>query len=359
MAKIYLLVIVAVVFTAISSYAKDTLTIDKINEVLLTAKVVDDLENLDEGIKRSDFARMVVKASPYKDNADDYVKAATEHLYMVRNVYGDFREDAETSYDDLIRASITLLGYEDKDFAGNKVKGRAAKFVELHLNDKIEKNVLMPITKQDIMIGLYNTLKTEKKNSSKKLYMEVFDDMSEDDDGELNASGMLNKKVKGPYIIKRNENIDIPFEIDKTTWYINGKKHEVKDIKDDIENYGYAICYYDEHTDIVYAYTERNDIDDTVTCKTGYIYDIVYRTPDFTTPKYVDMDIYRYKLASDEMKFAFSHAGHLKKDDHVIIVYNKINDIFNVKDSLESQKDLKEEGRYISGSIITAFKIND
>lgn len=351
--KIVVLTISFIISSLMCTYSKGLVDDNYRNNVLYIAGIIDNLDNLNAGVTRNDFAKIVVKASPFKDYGGDFVKVATENKYMIRNIYGEFNGEVHTSYNDLIRACLALLSFTDNDFTGNKVNARVTKFFELHLNDNIKKNITDEISKQDILNAIYNTLKENINGNTMKLYETVFTDMTMDFDGELNASGLQNNKLIGPYLVKRNEEISIPYDITNSICYINGKVYSISDLKDDIYNYGYGVVYYDKFDNIVYSYTERDDVSSTVACKCDYVINVNYDASDMTTPNSIDVGSFRYKLSSEEMKFAFSFAGNLKLGDKIIMVYNKINDIIRRESGDFDQKD---DGRLIKGSLITAFK---
>ena len=77
-----------------------------------------------------------------------------------------------------------------------------------------------------------------------------------DSDNELNAIGMINKKVSGPFFANINNEISMSFNENDNNIYLNGIKSKLKEIEYDIYNYGYAIYYIDTDNNILYEYTE-------------------------------------------------------------------------------------------------------
>ena len=103
-------------------------------QVLYLANIIDDDNNMNDPITRFQFAKMVVKASEYKDSVNDiintsvfsdvpvyftnasYIKIATEKGYMTSFLGGLFKPNDFVTYKELIRATLALLGYTNEDF---------------------------------------------------------------------------------------------------------------------------------------------------------------------------------------------------------------------------------------------------
>lgn len=356
------------------SYGKPLKDFDDKMEVLYIAKIIDDKENLDSEVLRSDFAKMIVMASVNKDKATSYsslsvcndvgsdtknanhIKMAIENSYMVTYLGGLFKPNEYVKYSDLSRASLALLGYKDSDFVGNKVIDRNRKFESLILNEGIEKANNDILTKRDVINGIYNTLKEKIKDSNNVYGLTIFSDMVLDKDNELNATGMIDVNVRGPFFVKNEKELSIHFETNDYNVYLNGVLTNLDEVKYDIYNYGYAIYYLDDKKDIVYAYTERDDIAAPIRLIKGYVQNIYYNANDFTTPYRVDIDLHKFSISSEEMKFAFSSSGSFKIDDYIVVLCNKMNDVnkayLNSSGNIEYGND---ESEPYNGSIVNAF----
>ncbi|MBQ2204577.1 MAG: S-layer homology domain-containing protein, partial [Lachnospiraceae bacterium] len=192
-------------------------------QVLYLADIIKNDNNMNEFVTRGDFARMIVKASTYKDTTNltegasafsdveisdensSFIKVATREGYIASYLGGLFKPNEFVMYRDLIRACIALLGYENSDFTGNQVNGRYELFCSLRMNENIDKTINEYVTKKDCVNAIYNTLKTNKKNSSSAYGPSVFTKMSVNSDGELNATGLIKTKLEGPFILKSGE----------------------------------------------------------------------------------------------------------------------------------------------------------
>lgn len=314
-------------------------------ETIVTLKIMEDLGNLDKPVERAEFAKIIVRASKFRENTPEfisedvcndvssitpyapYIKKVLDEGYMFTYLGGSFKPKEYVTYSDLTRASLALLTYTNDDFRGNQVIGRNLKFESLGLDENIENKGYAVLNKKDIINGIYNTLKEKIKNSNTIYGTSIFKDLIIDSDNEINASEYIKKDIKGPNFIKNIDQVDTSFEIGDNNVYINGVKSKKSDLAYDIETYGYAICYIDNINNILYAYTERQDIAAPVMLRKGYVYKVYYSASNFFIPYRVDIDNYKYYLESEEAKFAFSANGSFKEDDYIIYLCNKMNDI--------------------------------
>lgn len=342
-------------------------------EVLYLLRIIDDKDNLDKNITRAEFAKMIIKSTDKKDSAAfsiesvandvgyeniyaGYIKEAVNGAYMYRYVDGSFKPNEYITYSDLARAALTMLGYTNDDFRGNQVLGRNLKFKSLELGKDIDKEATEVLTKMDVINGIYDTLKENIKDTSTAYGLKIFDKLIKDEDGELNADELIEKKVEGPFIIKNVDDISVPFEVTKYNVYLNGLLSDMDTVKYDIGNYGYAIFYLDLNNKMVYCYTEREDIKAPIRVLKGYVQGIYYSAKDMTTPYRVDIDLHKYTIESEEMRFAFSSVGKFKENDYVVYLCNKMNDVTSAYLDENGHRVVKnDEAEPYNGSIINAF----
>lgn len=376
--KLYIIVLlVTVIFTNITTYARANKTEEDKVEVLYLLGIIDDKDNLDEPVTRAEFAKMIVKSSDSKDKmsssideavANDvkndnpyagYIKEAINKKYMFVYLGGFFKPDEYTAYSDLTRAMLSLLGYTSDDFIGNLVYARNQKFESLGLNENIDKVGLDILMKRDIVNGIYNTLKEKKKDTDKVYGTLVFNKLIIDSDNELNADDVIETKVEGPFVIKNISDITAPFEITDKNVYLNGIISHIDEVKSDIINFGYAIFYLDLDRKYVYAYTERDDVRAPIRVEKGYVSGIYYSANDLTTPYRVDIGLNKYMIESEDMKLAFSSVGTIREDDYIVYLSNKMNDVTNAYlDADGNVVHNNDESELYNGSIINAFKYN-
>ena len=334
-------------------------------QVLYLSDIIENDNNMNGGLSRAEFAKMVVKASPYKDSVSSvavsgafndvdvanpyasYIKIATEKGYMTSYLGGLFKPNDYMTYKDLIRACLALLGYENSDFTGNQVNGRLQTFTSLKMDENIEKQNADIVTKKDCVNALYNTLKTDKKSGG-SYGPSVFSKMKVNSDGELNASGLIKTKLEGPFILQRGGealNLAVPFSLEGANIFKNGASSNVEDIMRDLNHDGYLVYYYNTTTKTLYVYGEGASMESSTLVKKGYINHIYYNANDTITPASVEINLSRYSLGNSEMKFAFSYTGTLHVGDEIIYIYTKAQ-------TPESEED-EPDGNIVTEGTIT------
>ena len=340
-------------------------------QVLYLADIIKNDNNMNEFVTRGDFARMIVKASTYKDTTNltegasafsdveisdensSFIKVATREGYIASYLGGLFKPNEFVMYRDLIRACIALLGYENSDFTGNQVNGRYELFCSLRMNENIDKTINEYVTKKDCVNAIYNTLKTNKKNSSSAYGPSVFTKMSVNSDGELNATGLIKTKLEGPFILKSGEAINhaVPFDLTAANIFINGKSSSIEEIARELSSMGYLLYYYNTTTKTLYVYKEGTTLESSTIVKKGYVNHIYYSASDTITPTRVEIDLAYYNLGSSEVKFAFSYTGTIRVGDQIIFIYTK-------SDTSSDNEDATVGNIVTEGTITNAYIYN-
>lgn len=337
-------------------------------QVLILADIIENDNAMNDLITRGEFARMIVKASPYKDSVTAYdtntgfndvsseypyagfIKIATKEGYMTTFLGGQFRPIENMTYKDLTRSCLSLLGYTSEDFTGNQIAGRFETFNSLKMNENIDRGFNDFVTKKDCVNAIYNTLKTNKKGANSAYGPTVFTKLSVNSDGNLNATGLTKTKLDGPFILKRGEafNLAIPFDITNSNIFINGVSSTLENTYRELNNSGYLIYYYNETTKTIYIYKEGTTLESSTLVKKGYVNHIYYNASDTITPTRVEIDLSYYTLGSSEVKFAFSYAGTISVGDQIIFIYTK-------SDDTESEDDTGDGTVKTEGTITNAY----
>jgi hypothetical protein len=342
-------------------------------QVLYLADIITNDNYMNDFISREEFARMIVKASTYKDSVNNldvatafndvasdnvfapYIKIATKENYMTSYLGGYFKPTECVTMKDVTRACLTLLGYENSDFKGSQIQGRYELFCSLKINENIDKTINDFVTKKDCVNAIYNTLKTKKKESQTAYGTTVFKDLSVNSDGDLNATGLTKTKLEGPFILKRGEafNLAIPFDITTANIFINGVSQNLEQTMRELNNSGYLVYYYNKTTKTIYVYKEGTTLESSTLVKKGYVNHIYYSASDTITPTRVEIDLSYYTLSSSEVKFAFSYSGTIHVGDQIIFIYTKAND------SAASDEDTSMDGEVETvGTITHAYLYN-
>lgn len=342
---VLIITMICVIF-AFSSYAATTAGQELRTQVLYLADIIENDNAMNEYISRGEFARMVVKASQYKDGVTyydnnsgfsdvssdylyaPYIKIAAREGYMSSYLGGLFKPLDYLSYKDLSRACLALLGYTNDDFSGSQIAGRFETFCSLKMNDNIDKTFADYVTKKDAVNAIYNTLKTNKKGSNSAYGPSIFTNLSVNSDGDLNASGLTKTKLDGPFILKRGEsfNLAIPFDITTANIFINGTSSTLENTYRELNNNGYLVYYYNITTKTIYIYKEGTTLESSTSVSTGYVNHIYYNASDTITPTRVEIDLGYYTLGNSEVKFAFSYTGTISVGDKIIFIYTKNQD---------------------------------
>lgn len=353
------------------SFAATTAGQELRTQVLYLADIIENDNAMNEYLTRGEFARMVVKASQYKDGVTYYdnnsgfsdvpgdyiyapfIKIAAREGYMTSYLGGLFKPLENLSYKDLARACLALLGYTNDDFNGNQIAGRFETFCSLKMNNNIDKTFTDFVTKKDAVNAIYNTLKANKKGSNSAYGPSIFTNLSVNNDGDLNASGLTKTKLDGPFILKRGEafNLAIPFDIVTANIFVNGVSSTLENTYRELNNNGYLVYYYNTTTKTIYIYKEGTTLESSTTVKTGYVNHIYYNASDTITPTRVEIDLAYYTLGTSEVKFAFSYAGTISVGDKIIFIYTKSQDTNDTDES--------GEGTVVTAGTITHAYIYD
>ena len=357
-------------FTAVN-FAATTAGQEMRTQVLYLADIITNDNFMNDFVTRAEFARMIVKASEFKDSVSSYdswtafsdvdssseyakfIKIATNKGYMTSFLSGLFKPNEYVTYKDLTRGCLALLGYENSDFTGSQIAGRYEMFCSLKINDNIDKTINDFVTKKDCVNGIYNTLKTKTKGSNSVYGTTVFKDLSVNSDGDLNATGLAKTKMEGPFILKRGEafNLAIPFDITTANIFINGTSQTLEETMRELNDAGYLVYYYNETTKTIYVYKEGTTLESSTMVKKGYVNHIYYNASDTITPTRVQIDLSYYSLSGSEVKFAFSYAGTIHVGDQIIFIYTK--------SEVSSDEDATGDGEVETiGTITNAYLYN-
>ncbi len=181
------------------------------------------------------------------------------------------------------------------------------------------------LTEDNCLNLFYNLLKTEPKNSQ-QIYG-VFMDLTLSSDGEINPLEMLDTSVKGPLVVTKSRTMasQLPFLMDKASFFLDGEPATKAEIKAAQEENGYVVMYYNASSKTVWVYSAQSDSMSGQTVLRGEITNIYYRASDVMTPTAVtlttdDGDSYECSLTTSDLQFAFSIYGTVKVGDDVILI---------------------------------------
>lgn len=337
-----------------------------------------EISSFRESVTRADFAKMLVKASSYRENlptsnvsvyadvpATDpnavYIRIAAREGWMSGYLGGKFKPEDPVLYKDAVKAILTMLGYTDDDFTGDLVSSRISKFNYLELNEDVSRQAADEVNQTDCMNIFYNLLKTKKKDSN-EIYGTILD-CELNSDGEINPITILDDERKGPILVHKNFSVSqsVPFDTEDANVFLNGVASTLSAVKSAQQQAGFAVLYYNVKSKTIWAYTtmgwdnDDNSGNNSYILLKGEIKNIYYKSTDVMTPtsvrievdqansddsfdtsKDVDSDGYlTISLDSSELQYMFSIYGELEVGDDVVLVCNRNGSSYTAVDALE------------------------
>ena len=300
--------------------------------------------NMDAFVSRAEFAQMLVKASSYRETVSSvsnvsvyadvprnseyasYIRIASEQGWMTGYLGGQFRPEQQVTLQEASRGLLGLLGYTAEDFTGDVAGARLSKFYFLELNEEIDREASELITRTDCVNLFYNLLKTDTKAGNTH-YGSILD-CELTADGELNPLSMADNSVKGPKLVKKNNDLSnyVPFKVNEASIYLDGQPSTAERIKSLVSDGTKVVLYYNTAAKTIWAYSDHSDMENGRSIASGKITHIYYSSADVMTPSSVILDDdtgVEYKLSSSEMQFAFSVYGTLQVGDKVTLVCEK------------------------------------
>lgn len=320
-------------------------TLKKLQNNLLLMEILDSSipeKNYSKKVKRKEFAKLLVNVSVYKDNKKatsasasysdlssksayaGYVKTAVENEWLTGYLDGTFKPNEGIKVKDATKAILTLLGYSNSDFTGNKVDARMSKFNDLDLNENINKTKNQSLTWQDMLYLLDNLLNTETKEGV--IYAKTLG-YALNNNGEIDYQDVLKQAMDGPILAEKNWNKSISIKKKNAIVYRNEKSSNW----DAIELYD--VLYYAENSNIIWAY------DNKITGKVTAI------SPNRMNPETVTIDGVTYPLGNENVIDAFSMDGAYEVDDFVTL-------FLGVDDEVALVRNIKEYNVDIDNSIL-------
>ena len=337
-----------------------------------------EISSFRESVTRADFAKMLVKASSYRENlptsnvsvyadvpATDpnavYIRIAPREVWMSGYLGGKFKPEDPVLYKDAVKAILTMLGYTDDDFTGDLVSSRISKFNYLELNEDVSRQAADEVNQTDCMNIFYNLLKTKKKDSN-EIYGTILD-CELNSDGEINPITILDDERKGPILVHKNFSVSqsVPFDTEDANVFLNGVASTLSAVKSAQQQAGFAVLYYNVKSKTIWAYTtmgwdnDDNSGNNSYILLKGEIKNIYYKSTDVMTPTSVrievdqansddsfdtseDVDSDGYltiSLDSSELQYMFSIYGDLEVGDDVVLVCNRNGSSYTAVDALE------------------------
>ncbi|BCN29125.1 S-layer homology domain-containing protein [Anaeromicropila herbilytica] len=217
-------------------------------------------------VSRAEFAEMVVLASPFagdvtktstlelfKDvpknsNKAAYIQIAVSKGYMRGYLGGKFYPNKKVTLKEAIYGVLGILGYSNADFSNNLSDARYAKYKELGLSKNLSRSENDTITASDCENLFFNLLNAKQKSGD--IYGKTLG-FALSDNGKIDTDAILQKKTKGPYLVKKGWQKKLSSKLSSYHVYINNKKSTYDAIED------YSIAYCVENLKKVMVYQDK------------------------------------------------------------------------------------------------------
>lgn len=219
---------------------------------------------LNNNIKRSEFCKMIIKASNYKDKitnsnvsvfndvlnnhwANNYINQCVKNGWICGFLDGSFKPDKEMKFEEVATTVLKVLGYTQKDFIGFYPKAQIDLFNSLGINSNLNLQEGKIITKRDCVEILFNMFNSKTKDN--QIYAQTLG-YELDKNNKLDYNKLLFKSLKGPYVIGKYNLNDIG-DFSNYKIYKNDKISKYSDIN------MYDVVYYNKEIKTVWVYDNK------------------------------------------------------------------------------------------------------
>lgn len=204
--------------------------------------------NLNSTITRGEFVKMLVAASPYKDNVSTfagtdpypdvshtswyapYVRLAVDQGLVQGDLQGYFHPEAAITLAEGVTMAVRLLGYADGDFTAPWPAGQMGLYRSLKLGEGIaaaENGNLM--TRGDCLHLFYNLLTAKTKTGTAYINQLGY---SLNADGEVDVNAVFDAEVNGPIPLTDGWEGLLPFDVNTALVYRDGERAELSELKE-------------------------------------------------------------------------------------------------------------------------------
>lgn len=196
---------------------------------------------LDRTITRAEFTKLVIAASPLRDNvgpetatdpypdvpkshwAAGYIQAAVNAGLVRGNLYGYFEPSRNITLAEGVTMVLRLLGYEDSDFSGKYPAGQMAKYRAMDLDQGVGTTASDgELTRRDALFLFYNLCTAKTKSGSYALDLLKPGKMLVKADGTIDTVALINSAMEGPLVASGNWTASVPFDAASAKVYRSG-----------------------------------------------------------------------------------------------------------------------------------------
>lgn len=235
MKKNIVILLFLVLLGSVSSTYASQVNVADVMPLLSELKIMVGDENgdyqLDREVLRSEFTKVAVASSSYKDTvaptlktssykdvpathwAAPYIRAGIDAGFCKGYLDSTFRPNNTVTFEEAVTMMLRVLGYSEDDFGNSWPYGQVGMAENLGLSDGMDKSIGETMSRSDVALLVYNTLNTKMKNQTVRL-LYIFDTVKEEDVALISIDkDSWNEKVftsSGSYKVKgRVSNSDI------------------------------------------------------------------------------------------------------------------------------------------------------
>ena len=287
--------------------------------------------NLNGGVTRAQFTKMMTMASDYRDSiggsgysvfrdvksshwASEYIRIAVDQNWVVGYVDGSFRPEGAIKLEEACSALLKMLGYDSSVLVGSFPMAQINKAASIGLLDGLNASRGDALTRGQCVTIFANLLTC--KNASGAVYASTLGFAVTN--GQVDYASLISEETHGPFVAA-NGSVTLPFSSGNVTVYRNGTLSSVSSIQAN------DVYYYHTGLRTVWAYNDRAS--GTVTAL----------APSAAAPSTVTVAGREYALGTAAAAYKLSTQGSYHEGDMVTLLLGMNGEVVDVLSAGDSQ----------------------
>lgn len=204
--------------------------------------------HLDRGVTRSEFTKLLIAASPYKDAVGEsagtdpypdvshrawyapYVRAAVDAGLVKGDERGWFHPDDAITLQEGVTMAVRLLGYQDGDFTSPWPAGQMALYRSLDLDAGVSaQSGTDLLTRQDCLHLFYDLLCAPTKQGQSYVNLLGY---TLNQDGEVDVPALFRVEQEGPIPLTGEWKSLLPFDVNTALIYRDNDRATLADLRE-------------------------------------------------------------------------------------------------------------------------------
>lgn len=204
--------------------------------------------HLERGVTRSEFTKLLIAASPYKDAVGEsagtdpypdvshrswyapYVRAAVDAGLVKGDEQGWFHPDDAITLQEGVTMAVRLLGYQDGDFTAPWPAGQMALYRSLDLDAGVSaQSGTDLLTRQDCLHLFYDLLCSPTKQGQS--YVNLLGHTL-NQDGEVDVPALFRVEQEGPIPLTGEWKSLLPFDVNTALIYRDNDRSTLADLRE-------------------------------------------------------------------------------------------------------------------------------